>query len=106
MLFGGYGTLGTEIAEFFVAQGYDVVRPQHTQIDIVNYTDVYNYLSDHKPNIVINAAGKTGVPNIDRCETHQEETMLTNVTGAVNVACASKLLGIYNINISSGCVYQ
>ncbi|MBP7062442.1 sugar nucleotide-binding protein [Patescibacteria group bacterium] len=98
--------LGIEIAHFFEAQGYEVLRPRHQEVDIVDYNVVYAYLSQQKPDVIINAAGKTGTPNIDRCETHKEETVLTNVNGAVNVSCAAKLLGIYNAYIGSGCIYQ
>lgn len=106
VLFGWYGMLGTEIADFFANEGYNIIRPRHTQIDIADYSVVSDYLAQQKPDIVINAAGKTGTPNIDRCETHKEETMITNINGAVNVACVSKLLGIYNVYIGSGCIYQ
>lgn len=106
VLFGWYGMLGTEIADFFAREGYEIIRPRHSDIDIADYSVVFSYLTQEKPDIVINAAGKTGSPNIDRCETHKEETMITNVNGAVNVACAAKLLGIYNVYIGSGCIYQ
>lgn len=106
VLFGWYGMLGAEMADFFTKEGYEIIKPRHEQIDIADYSAVSAYLTEQKPDIVINAAGKTWSPNIDRCETHKEETMITNVNGAVNVACVSKLLGIYNVYIGSGCIYQ
>ncbi len=106
VLFGGYGMLGTEMHNFFTDEWYEVIRPRHQEVDIVNYADVYKYLADQKPDIVINTAGQTGKPNIDRCEAHKEETALTNISGSLNVACAAKLLGIYSIYLSSGCIYQ
>lgn len=106
LLFWWYGMLWTEIADFFAKEWYTILRPRHSEVDIVDYSAVYDYIAKSKPDIIINAAGKTGTPNIDRCETHKEETMLTNVNGAVNVACAAKVLGIYNVYIGSGCIYQ
>ena len=106
VLFWWYGMLGTEIAAFFEKEWYIIVKPRHVEVDIADYSVVHKYLAEQKPDVVINAAGKTGSPNIDRCETHKEETMITNVNGAVNVACASKLLGVYNVYIGSGCIYQ
>lgn len=106
VLFWWYGMLWSEIASFFSGLEYEVIRPRHSEVDIADYSVVYDYLKSQSPSIVINAAGKTGTPNIDRCETHKEETMITNVNGALNVACASKLLGIYNVYIGSGCIYQ
>lgn len=106
VLFWWYGMLWTEIANYFSRCWYNVVRPRHADVDIVDYSTTYAYLKQESPNIVINAAGKTWSPNIDRCETHKEETILTNVNGAINVACASKTLNIYNIYIGSWCIYQ
>jgi dTDP-4-dehydrorhamnose reductase len=38
-------------------------------------------LDEVKPDVVINAAGKTGKPNVDWCEDHKEETLRSNDTG-------------------------
>lgn len=98
--------LGIEIAHFFEAQGYEVLRPRHQEVDIVDYNVVYAYLSQQKPDVIINAAGKTGTPNMIDVKHTKKKTVLTNVNGAVNVSCAAKLLGIYNAYIGSGCIYQ
>lgn len=42
-----------------------------------------------QPTHILNAAGVTGRPNIDWCETHQVETLRTNVIGTLNCAEAA-----------------
>lgn len=55
---------------------------------------------------VINAAGKCGTPNVGWCETHQPETLLSNVVGAYNLGAACASAGRRLAQISSGCVYE
>ncbi|MCR4256866.1 MAG: sugar nucleotide-binding protein, partial [Candidatus Uhrbacteria bacterium] len=66
---------------------------------------VLNALDEHKPNAVVNAAGKTGRPNIDWCETRQAETYRSNVTGALVLAEACQERGIYFLHLASGCIF-
>ena len=51
-----------------------------------------------KPTHVLNAAGITGRPNIDWCETNKPETIRTNVIGTLNLA---DLCYIRNIHVKS-----
>ena len=54
---------------------------------------------------VINCAGKTGRPNVDWCETHKDETLQSNVIGALNVASLCASLGVHLTYFSTGCLY-
>ncbi|MFA4954845.1 MAG: sugar phosphate nucleotidyltransferase [Patescibacteria group bacterium] len=62
-------------------------------------------LDEHRPDVVVNAAGKTGTPNVDWCETHQAETFHSNVIGPLILAEACQARGIYLLHLGSGCVY-
>ncbi|MDD5469464.1 MAG: sugar nucleotide-binding protein [Candidatus Peribacteraceae bacterium] len=75
-------------------------------VDIGNAQAVARELDAHKPDVVINAAGKTGRPNIDWCEDHKLETFHSNVTGPLVLLkeCADR--GIYWVHLGSGCIYQ
>lgn len=64
------------------------------------------FLDNKKPEVVVNAAGKTGRPNIDWCETHKEETMFGNVVVPVLLATECSKRGIYFVHIGSGCIYE
>ena len=74
--------------------------------DIADAVGVASLLDEHHPDIVINAAGKTGRPNVDWCEDHKQETIHSNVLGPLVLldACAKK--NIYWVHLGSGCIYQ
>lgn len=103
LIFGSHGYLGTRFSEYFQNKGWKVIPGA---VDISDYTSVVTELQKHTPFVVLNAAGKTGKPNVDWCEEHKVETMSSNVTGAVNLASACQTLGLYLVHLGSGCIYE
>jgi 3,5-epimerase/4-reductase len=73
--------------------------------DIADESAVRAALKEHRPDAVVNAAGKTGRPNVDWCETHMAETMRSNVEGALVLARACSDAGVYLLHLGSGCVF-
>jgi dTDP-4-dehydrorhamnose reductase len=74
-------------------------------VDISDRQAVERQLDETKPAAVVNCAGKTGRPNVDWCETHQEETYRSNVVGALVLAEACRSRGIYLLHLGSGCIF-
>ena len=99
LLFGGRGFMGRK----FLSVYPDAVAPS---VDIADVTAVARTLDEVKPDIVINAAGKTGVPNVDWCEDHKLETIHSNVTGPFVLLEECGKRGIYWVHLSSGCIYS
>ncbi len=58
------------------------------------------------PDVIINAAGKTGRPNVDWCEDHKDETYFANVTLAKMFADHARRHNIRLVHLSSGCIYE
>ncbi|MCA9385635.1 sugar nucleotide-binding protein [Candidatus Dojkabacteria bacterium] len=77
-----------------------------TSTDIGNISEVETIIATEKPDIVINAAGKTGKPNIDWCEDHKKETLYSNVTGPLVLSKVCIEHQIRMVHIGSGCIYQ
>lgn len=100
VIVGGEGFLG----------GYFRQRLPHAiaaQVDISNMSAVKTMLRDqHKPDLVINCAGKTGRPNVDWCEDNKLATLHSNVTGALVLMEQCLLAGISYVHIGSGCIYD
>jgi len=101
-IFGANGYLGSHFVSYLQEKGWKVFTDR---VDIRDYSAVFKALETTKPDVVINAAGKTGTPNVDWCESNKGETTLVNVNGALNLATACDALGIYMAHIGSGCVY-
>ncbi|QHO47714.1 Bifunctional dTDP-4-dehydrorhamnose 3,5-epimerase/dTDP-4-dehydrorhamnose reductase [Arachis hypogaea] len=63
-------------------------------------------ISRVKPTHVLNAAGVTGRPNVDWCESHKVETIRTNVVGTLNLADVCNEKGLYMMNFATGCIFE
>lgn len=59
-----------------------------------------------KPTHVFNAAGVTGRPNVDWCESHKPETIRTNVVGTLTLADVCRVHGILMMNYATGCIFE
>ncbi|KAG9453206.1 hypothetical protein H6P81_006110 [Aristolochia fimbriata] len=58
------------------------------------------------PTHVFNAAGVTGRPNVDWCESHKVETVRTNVAGTLTLADVCRDRKIVLINYATGCIFE
>lgn len=99
LLFGGRGFMGRQFLQVFP----DAILPS---ADIADARAVAAALDEHRPDVVINAAGKTGTPNVDWCEEHKLETIRSNVTGPLVLLEECSKRGIYWVHLSSGCIYE
>lgn len=97
----GAGFLGTRIANEL-----DCILVDRSKVDVLDFKSLDDFLDKEKPDIVINAVGKTGRPNIDWCETHKEETVQSNVIAAANLAVNCSKRDIYLVHLGSGCIYS
>lgn len=59
-----------------------------------------------KPTHVFNAAGVTGRPNVDWCESHKPETIRTNVVGTLTLADVCRENGLLMMNYATGCIFE
>lgn len=73
---------------------------------IQNRESVDAELEEVKPTHVLMAAGITGRPNIDWCETHKPETIRTNVIGTLNVADLCNEKDIHCTVYATGCIFK
>lgn len=77
-----------------------------TTADITDPAAVRAALTVHRPDVVINCAGKTGRPNVDWCEDHKPETFASNVIGPRVLARECLDRGVFFAHMGSGCVYE
>ncbi|MDO9021173.1 MAG: sugar nucleotide-binding protein [Deltaproteobacteria bacterium] len=74
-------------------------------VDITDRDAVAAAIRGARAEVVINAAGKTGRPNVDWCETHRGPTWRSNVLGALELAEACEAAGAHLVHVGSGCVF-
>lgn len=99
LIFGAGGFMGSYLKKLYP----DAATPK---VDIGNANEVQKALDEIKPEVVINAAGKTGRPNVDWCEDHKMETLHANVTGPIVLLGECAKRNIYFVHIGSGCIYN
>jgi 3,5-epimerase/4-reductase len=97
LVFGSRGYAGAAFAEHFTGGG--------STADIADPAQVAAELDRHRPEVVINCAGKTGRPNVDWCEQHKLETLRSNVTGPLVLLEQCLARGVFLVHLSTGCFY-
>lgn len=96
------GWVGKQLADLLQKQNHTAIAATSR---LENRESIIKEVEQYKPNFIINAAGITGRPNVDWCETHKDETMRANLWGPLNVASIAHQYGIHFTNISTGCIY-
>src|SRR3989338_1628783 len=99
VIFGGAGFIGAKLKTVYPDAAFPLA-------DIADQATVSKIFDAVKPSIVINAAGKTGRPNVDGCETHKIETLRSSVTGPLVLLEECQKRDIYFVHIGSGCIYD
>src|SRR5207237_7452018 len=74
-------------------------------LDYTRFDLLLEFLRYKKPQFLINAAGYTGKPNVDACETAKAETLLGNSLFPQTVAQACLATGTPWVHVSSGCIF-
>lgn len=67
--------------------------------------DALAEIQKHAPDVVLNAAGIKGKPNVDWCEDHQLETIRGNAIMPLVLAEACAEAGVHMLHIGSGCIF-
>ena len=98
LIFGAKGYLGTLISDFYA-------DAHCSDVDIADSAAIGEILDAIDPDVVINAAGKTGRPNVDWCEDHKEGNSPSNVTGPLALLHECGKRGIGWVHFGSGCIY-
>lgn len=103
LIFGKNGWIGQKIIAMLKAQGKEIHLASCRTYD---RESVAAELDLYRPTHVINAAGVTGRPNVDWCESNQAETIRSNVIGTLNVSDLCEERGIHCTLYATGCIFE
>jgi len=76
-----------------------------TDADVADAAAVGRALDEVRPDRVLNAAGKTGRPNVDALEGRPDEVLRSNVVGPIVLATECRRRGLHLTHLGSGCIY-
>ncbi|KAH1249099.1 Trifunctional UDP-glucose 4,6-dehydratase/UDP-4-keto-6-deoxy-D-glucose 3,5-epimerase/UDP-4-keto-L-rhamnose-reductase RHM1 [Glycine max] len=103
LIYGRTGWIGGLLGKLCEKQG---IPYEYGKGRLEDRSSLLANLQNVKPTHVINAAGVTGRPNVDWCESHKTETIRTNVAGTLTMADVCREHGILMINYATGCIFE
>ncbi|KAF1002533.1 trifunctional UDP-glucose 4,6-dehydratase/UDP-4-keto-6-deoxy-D-glucose 3,5-epimerase/UDP-4-keto-L-rhamnose-reductase RHM1-like [Apium graveolens] len=103
LIYGRTGWIGGLLGELCEKQG---IQYEYGRGRLEYRSQLVSDLQIVKPTHVFNAAGVTGRPNVDWCESHKTETIRTNVTGTLTLADVCREQGLLMINFATGCIFE
>lgn len=106
LLLGAAGYIGQAFARELERRQQRFVSLSRKQVDYTRFDALREFLQASPPEFVINAAGSTGKPNVDACETARADTLAGNTLLPQTIAHACAALGIPWGHVSSGCIFS
>ena len=106
LLLGASGYIGQGFARELERRGWPFIGLSRRDVDYSRFSPLIDFLQARRPELVINAAGFTGKPNVDACETARAETLAGNTLLPLTIAHACDSAGIPWGHVSSGCIYS
>ncbi len=105
LLLGGSGYIGQAFQRELTQRGCPHTVLARRNLDYTRFHALLGLLRDTRPSFLINAAGYTGKPNVDACESARAETLQGNALLPQTIAHACAMAGIPWGHVSSGCVF-
>lgn len=106
LLLGASGYIGTAFAAALDSRGIPFLAMSRAEQDYTDPRQLRKILETTRPGFAINAAGYTGKPNVDACESAREETLQGNVELPRLLAETFAAHGLPWAHVSSGCIYN
>jgi dTDP-4-dehydrorhamnose reductase len=106
LVLGAAGYVGRRFVAFFQEKGLKFIPLRRAESDYTDPACLRRILKSERPDFVVNAAGFTGKPNVDACETAKAETLFGNTVLPLRIAEACADLDIPWGHVSSGCLYR
>ncbi|CAM8883934.1 unnamed protein product [Rhodiola kirilowii] len=103
LIYGRTGWIGGLLGSLCTAQNIDF---HYGKGRLQDRASIEADIAAVQPTHVFNAAGVTGRPNVDWCESHKVETIRTNVVGTLTLADVCREKGLIVINYATGCIFE
>lgn len=100
---GAKGQLGTDVVHLLADRGYEVYGYGREELDITNFDQVKQVITEIRPDVVIHAAAYT---KVDLAESEPDQAFFINAYGTRNVAVVSEAVGAKLVYISTDYVFD
>jgi UDP-glucose 4,6-dehydratase len=106
LLLGATGYLGQAFSAELRNRGLAFTPLTRSAVDYTRFDVLFNYVRATKPSFLINAAGFTGSPDLDTCETLRAETVQANTLLPQTIARICYLTQTPWGHVSSGSIFS
>ena len=106
VLLGASGYVGQAFGQALRQREWPFAALTRKEVNYTKFDVLLDYLRQTKPSFLVNAAGYTGVPNVDACEDARADTLLGNTLFPQTVAHACLAAGVPWGHVSSGCIFS
>ncbi|MBX4263660.1 dTDP-4-dehydrorhamnose reductase [Clostridium estertheticum] len=104
LITGANGQLGRELAnQYKEKKTIDLILTGRSDLDISNINEVYSFVNENKPDVIINCAALTAV---DKCEAEIDMAYKINAIGPKNLAIAANEIGAEIVQVSTDYVFS
>ncbi len=103
LITGANGQLGREIQKQYKGKDVELLPTDVKDLDITDVLAVNKYVSENKPDVIINCAAHT---QVDKCESQLELATKINTIGPKNLAAAAFSIGAEIVQISTDYVFD
>ncbi|GER33615.1 dTDP-glucose 4,6-dehydratase [Striga asiatica] len=103
LIYGRTGWIGGLLGKICEKQG---ISYEYGKGRLQDRASILADIASVNPTHVFNAAGVTGRPNVDWCESHKTETVRTNVAGTLTLADVCRDQGLLVMNYATGCIFE
>lgn len=104
LLTGGTGMVGRNVLDHPKAKLHQIIAPKRSEMNLLDYEQVFSVIDSVKPDIIIHTAGLVG--GIQANNSALFDFMMQNMEMGLNVVKAAKNVGVPKmINLGSTCMY-
>lgn len=103
LITGANGQLGRELKNQLETTTAELILTDVAELDITNAEEVYTFINEKKPNVIINCAAHT---QVDKCEEQLDLAYKINTIGPKNLAQAAYSIGAEIVQVSTDYVFD
>ena len=109
IIFGGSGTLGSELKQIMRQRGFKTVTPSHSEVDITDYRAVYEFLQQYRDSNIVSVINCAAVVNTIGIETTfniRNQSFYVNTIAVKNIAKICKEFEWHFVHVSTDYVFS
>lgn len=103
LITGANGQLGRELQKQYEGKDVELIPTDVKDLDITDVKAVNKFVTEHKPDVIINCAAHT---QVDKCEEQLDLAYKINTIGPKNLASAAFTIGAEIVQVSTDYVFN